>query len=370
MFLPLSNRKGFALPMAILVITVLSAALAAAFISTSGEYTTNSAERGQNRAYNLARTGLQQFLVLRSQPGWCSNCGDPIQVDSEWTRVSLTGGYADVVAVKVRPALDSSTPAIYFIRSRGVDTSVKLNAAGMSVAAEHTVGVYAKWQMMEMKVTAAWTSLSGMVKNGTGTISGIDQCGVMPSVAGVQVDSADIVIKGGSANFLGNPPYDTLTPFNQLKSNSNIDWASILNGSIPPDIEIPGQSFPSATQFADTNYWPVIRIHTNGYSLPNAGRGIIIADSDFTISGSNMWSGIIMVGGALTSNGINTVYGSTLSGLNLLTGGTPSISTVDDSYANGTKSYVYDSCSVAKAAARMRKYVPMPNTWTDNLASW
>ena len=72
-----------------------------------------------------------------------------------------------------------------------------------------------------------------------------------------------------------------------------------------------------------TSYWPVIRVHTNGYSLPNRGRGIIIADSDFTINGSNMWDGIILVGGQLTSNGNNVTAGATLSGLNFLIGGTP-----------------------------------------------
>ena len=372
MFLHLSNRKAFALPTAILIITVLSAALAAAFMSTSGEYTTNSAERAQNRAYNLARTGLQQFLVMRSQSGWCSNCGDPIQVDSEWTTVSLApDGYAKVVAVKVRPAIDSMTPAIYFIRSTGVDTNLKVNAAGSSVNAQHTVGVYAKWSTATMKVSAAWMSFSGLVKNGTGTISGVDQCGQKPSVAGIEVDSADLQISGQSANFMGSPPFDTLQSFQSLKANSPIDWAGILAGSIPADITIPGGNFPSWGQFnSDTSYWPVIRIHTNGYSLPNQGRGIIIADSDFTISGSNMWSGIILVGGTLTSNGYNTVYGSTISGLNYLIGGTPSISKLDDSFANGNKSYAYDSCSISEAAARLRKYVAMPNTWMDNLAAW
>ena len=90
--------------MALLVITALTAALAAGFAGIAAEYTTNAAQRGQNRAYNLAQTGLEQFMVLRSQKNWCTNCvDDPAVADSEWTRISLPGGYADVVAVKVRP---------------------------------------------------------------------------------------------------------------------------------------------------------------------------------------------------------------------------------------------------------------------------
>ena len=101
MRLSLKNRKGIALPMTILVMTALTAALAAGFAGAASEYTTNAAARGQNRAYNIAQTALEQFLVMRNQSGWCSNCvPDPITADSEWTRVSLPGGYADVVAVR------------------------------------------------------------------------------------------------------------------------------------------------------------------------------------------------------------------------------------------------------------------------------
>jgi hypothetical protein len=162
-------------------------------------------------------------------------------------------------------------------------------------------------------------------------------------------------------------------------AQNNIDWNGIINqNAMAPDITIPGDAFPLQSVFdADTNYWPVIRIHTNNYTLPNKGRGIIIADSDFSVHGSNMWSGILLVGGKLTSDGNNTTWGATLSGLNYLIGGTPQVSVSnnpnldgDDADANGQKTYVYDSCSVAKATTRMRKYITIPNSWMDNLASW
>lgn len=371
MITTLSNRKGFALPMTILVITALTAALAAGFAGAASEYTTNAAERGQNRAYHMAQTALEQFMVLRNQSGWCTNCAvNPALADSEWTRVSLPGGYADVMAVKVRPTIGASS-AIYFIRSRGVDTAGKMSGAGGSVVAERTVGVYAKWNTATMNVKAAWLSLSGLTKNGTGVISGVDQCGGAPDVAGVMVDKGDLHVNGGSFHPAGSPPVDTSNTFAQLKTKVGIDWASIVAGSIVADVTIPGAAFPSASAFDnDSLYWPVIRIHSNSYSLPNHGRGIIIADSNFTISGSNMWDGIILVGGQLTSNGNNTTAGATLSGLNFLIGGTPSQSSVDDSDANGQKTYVYNSCNVSKATARMRKYSALPNTWVDNLASW
>jgi hypothetical protein len=240
------------------------------------------------------------------------------------------------------------------------------------VFAERTVGVYAQWNMVTMNVLAAWLSLSGLNKNGTGVISGIDQCGVMPDVAGVEVPKGDLHVQGGSFNPTGNPPVDTSNVFTTLKDKVKIDWDGIANhNAIAADYTIPDGTFPSSSWFdSNPGAWPVIHIKTNNFSLPNRGRGTIIADSNFTISGSNMWDGIVLVGGKLTSNGNNTTAGATLSGLNFLLGGTPSSSTVDDSDANGQKTYVYDSCKVSKASSGMRRYTALTNTWMDNVASW
>lgn len=369
----LANRDGFALPLAILIIAILTAGLAAAFASTNAEMMTNAAQRGQNRAYNVAEAGLEQFVSRRTEPGFCQHCGDPLLVDSEYTRVSVPGGYADVVALKVRQAPDSVSPAIFFIRSMGVDTTVKISGGGTATYAQRTVGEYALWNTTTINVKASWVSLSGLVKNGTGVISGIDQCGQKDTVAGAMVPAGDITIAGNPAQeFSGSPPVDSSQTFAALKSQINLDWNGIINqNAIPADIEIPPGTFPSATMFTNNpNWWPVIHVHTNGFSLPNAGRGIIIADSDFTISGSNMWDGVVLIGGTLTSNGNNTTAGATLSGLNFLLGGTPSPSSVDDSDANGQKTYVYDSCKVANATKGMRHYSVLPNTWMDNVASW
>jgi choice-of-anchor A domain-containing protein len=154
-----------------------------------------------------------------------------------------------------------------------------------------------------------------------------------------------------------------------------IDWASVKAGTaIPADIVIGAGTFPSIGTFAaDTNYWPVIHVTNGGagsYSLPNQGRGMLIVDGDLTISGSNQWYGVILVGGVLTSNGNNVSQGATMSGMNALTGTTPSPSSADDAIANGTKSYVYDSCSVSKATSALARYTMMPNTWMDNLPGY
>jgi hypothetical protein len=193
-------------------------------------------------------------------------------------------------------------------------------------------------------------------------------------VAGILVPKGDYVATGGFTP-TGNPPLDTTKTLAQLEQQTTIDWNGIINNNeMPADFEVPPQGFPDATWFqADTSRWPVIRVHTNGFVLPNAGRGIIIADSDFTISGSNMWNGIIMVGGKLTSDGNNTTSGATVSGLNYLLPGAAQPGqgyVTDDATANGTKTYVYNSCYVMRATQKLRHYIAYANTWIDDVPVW
>jgi hypothetical protein len=374
----MQNRKGFALPMVILIIAILTAALAAGFTATSAEIETNAAQRGSNRAFQIAQSGLEQFLVRRNEAGFCQSCmADPTDstnngIDS--ARVTVSKGYVDVIATRVRPFVDNNTPALYFIRAHGVDTSkVALSGAGRTTKAERTVGVYASWNTNTMKVLSGWTSLSGLSKQGTaGAISGVDECGKAASVAGLAVPKGDLTISGQWTP-TGSPPADTFKTEAQLEANIGIDWNAIRNGNaITADFVIPPANFPDANWFAaDTTRWPIIHITTN-YSLPNRGRGMLIVDGDFSINGSDMWDGIILVGGKLTSNGDNTVAGATVSGLNKLLGASVDTAVVkdDNSTANGNKTYVYSSCKVARATQSMRTYKTMPNTWMDNVVSW
>jgi hypothetical protein len=88
---------------------------------------------------------------------------------------------------------------------------------------------------------------------------------------------------------------------------------------------------------------------------------MLIVTGSLTISGSTGWYGVILVGNDLTSNGVNGVYGATVSGLNTKLG-----TYVPASIANGTKTYQYSSCEVAKATMSSGHLVTLPNTWVDN----
>jgi hypothetical protein len=345
--------------MALLVMVVLSAGLAAGFTATSSEVMTNAAYRGDNRAFQLAQAGLEQFLARRKEVGFCTSCiEDPSLATTavEETRVTMTGGYADIRAAQVRAWVSDALPAIWYIQSTGVDESTKISGASSSISGTRSVAVYASWGKAVVNVQGAWFALSGLTKSGaSGNISGVDQCssadgGGKATLPGAMVPTGQFT--GKTDAFQGDPPLDLTKSFDQLKSTVKLDWAGILAGSITPDFDVPTVAFPNTAWFTShPDEFPIIRIRTSGTSLLNAGRGMLI------------------VGGALRSNGNNTTAGATLSGLNLLLGGTPANSS-DDSDANGTKTYVYNSCMVEKASSGLRFYRQMSNTWTDAVATW
>lgn len=370
------RRSGFALPMAVLALALITAAIVAAHSATSAEVITNNAMRAQSRAYQLAEAGLQQFLVRRSEPGFCSSCvANPAVVDSEWTRVGLVGGYADVVAMRVRGRLADGTPGLFLIRSRGVDTIARLSGGGGAVFATRTVGQFATFGTRSVKALGAWTSLNGITNSAVGgriSILGGDFCGGA-TVAGAVVPSLG-QFGGNGAKPSGSPGVDSSRSLDDLKKAIGIDWNAIMNhDAIPADITIPPDgNWPTKAQFSDQSFWPVIRIKKS-FTIPDDGRGLLIADSNLTFSSNDVWDGIVLVGGKLTVSGSGSTDGVVVTGLNRTLPGAvnpPAGNSADNDLVNNTKRIQYDACKAARAAERLNVYFAWSNTWLDNAAVW
>jgi hypothetical protein len=268
----------------------------------------------------------------------------------------LTNGYADVVLTQVRQDTVVARYG-YAIRSHGVSTLASLSGTAQ---AERTVAEYAAWQSGAMTVLSGWTSLTGLNKNGnSGSLSGIDGCSpAAPPVAGVAVpENPGYTGKTGPTS--GNPPILTYSTQQQAINATNIDWNGMVNNNaVQPDITIPPGSWP--TSFP-ADYWPVIKL-VGDYSLPGSGQGTLIVTGNLTINGSASWNGVVLVGGNLTSNGNNTVEGAVVSGLNIELGQL----LPQGSVGNGTKTFQYNSCNVAKAMAKQSQLVGYTNAWVDN----
>jgi len=350
------ERRGFAIPVALLVIAVLTIMVAGGFSLVSAERRSVADQKSQISAFRIAEQGLEIFLVRRDSimlgmPGYTKVPGAKDSV-----RIAMTGGYADVSLTRLRPVIGSQS-GLYVVRSKGVET---VGAYAGTPQGVRTVAQYVLWEPAPMQVLAGWTALSGIQKNGgAGTLGGIDLCGDSAAVAGVAVP----VNPGytGKTVAVGDPPVDTVAP-----EEVSIDWNAIVNlNSIEATFVFPGSTWPTAAMeaaFADDNsiYYPIVRVNGD-FSLPSSGKGMLIVTGHLVLNGSVGWKGVILVGGDITSNGNNGIQGATVSGLNVKLG-----TYVPSATANGTKQYNYNSCEVAKATTSMGALVTLRNTWVDN----
>jgi hypothetical protein len=355
------NQRGVTLPMAILWIALLLVAAIAGFGRVSAERRIAGNQEGEAEALALARTGLDRYFAAVTGPPAAS---------FDTTMTGLPGGTVQVSVRRMRAATPA-LPALYVVRARGTTTaSTRYDA--LTPAAQRTMAQLAIWRAGSMGAPAAWTSITGLKKNGgSGTISGFDACSAAPSVAGVGVPQ---VTDGGSPGYSqnGGSPVPTGTPPIAYLGASpaaaatavTIDWNGIVNGgALPADYSLTGTSgWPSSF----TN-WPTIYVNNGptgtlslnpGYS----GRGLLVVRGNLVVSGSFSWDGVILVGGTLRSNGNNTVLGAVVSGLNLKLGE----AVPESDLGNGTKTYQYSSCNVSSALAGFSALTPIANAWVDN----
>lgn len=350
-------RRGFAIPTAVLVIMVLTIMIAGGFSIVSAERRSVADQKSQMSAFRIAEQGLEIYLISRDSlrnAGLLCNPSPCQHVPSTKDSVNITvpGGTAQVSLTMIRPPINNQS-GLYVLRSKGIETT---NAYNGSPQAVRTVAQYVLWEPIPMQVLAGWTALDGLQKNGeAGTIGGFDLCGQAGAVAGVVVPM-NPGYSGNTSAATGSPAIDSVTP-----DSVHIDWNSIVNqNAITPSITIPGGSFPTDAMFADTAYYPIIRVNGD-FALPTSGQGMLIVTGNLTLNGSVSWKGVLLVGGLITSNGNNGIQGATVSGLNVKLGLAVPVST-----ANGTKDYNFNSCEVAKANKPAGALVTLRNTWVDN----
>ena len=215
-----------------------------------------------------------------------------------------------------------------------------------------------------MQVLAAWTSLRGAQVSGpNGTVNGLDACGGAAAVAGVAVPSAPGYTQASGASLpVGSPNVLALGTASQTATAVTVDWATVVNTRLGGTaLQVPQESWPTATQWADPGYWPVVVVNGD-FALPSDGHGALIVTGDLSVSGARQWSGVVLVGGSLTMNGELQVQGAMVTGLSAKFGG-PAGPTDD---VNGTIEVQFNSCNVARALAPFRGLSPLRNATIDS----
>jgi hypothetical protein len=377
-----------ALPMVIVVLLVLTASFAGGVALARGERALDDAGKTNVLAQTYAETGLQRILSDRASLGLT---GIPGASDS--VRVTFAGGYYDVTTTRLRTAVGTTVPGLYFARSHAVITKSDI-ASGPS--AEYTVTMMAVWTAGTMTVQSALTGMNGTDKAGNaGAISGVDQCPVSSGGSGVTLPAVAVPTIASD----GGPGYDgSLAPLSgsplvqsigatpaAAAAASPIDWLNIYNGSaISSDFQVNWQgtgingspNFPDDAWFAaHPTSFPVIFVANgppnsgNEFVLSSFGRGMLIVQDDIRLNGNTAgWDGVLLVGGRLRTNGSNRVQGATVSGLNTQMGYSPLPTDIND--LNGTKAFMYDSCNVKSATAALGKLRVYRNTWSNSFKTY
>jgi len=356
-----SSTRGATLPLTLVVLALMSLIVATAFRRVSRERSINGDQQAQVSALAVAQSGLEVFrTTVASMPG----------ASADVTLNGLPGGSAQVSLRRVRDSVNLE-PAIYVVSSRGTSTAA-ISYGPTAPPAQRTVAQYMKWEPVNMDVNAAFTSLSGLDKNGnSGALDGNDGCAGsgIPPIPGVAVPDA---LYTGQTNPINGSP-DNAPDYlgsggtaGTAKDEVHVDWDGIVNGNaFPPNYTMPG-AWPSAAQM---NLWPVIRANGNlslDATIHNDSKGILIVTGNLTLSGSFRHEGIVLVGGVLISNGNNEIHGAIVTGLNIKLG----MAVPQTAIGNGTKTFQYNSCNILRALRPVGSLEAVSNAWTDNYPSY
>ena len=350
-------RRGATLPMTIIVIALMGVAVAITYARLSSERRITGDGQAQVNAFTVAQSGLNDYMAGR-------NAKPPASQDTTYT--TLSGGTAVVSLRMLRESTTTLLPAVYVVTSRGTNTTAK-SYDSRTPPAVRTVATYALWVPAPLDLDGAFTSLSGINKNGTsGVFSGVDHCAGTgnPAIPGVAVPNGTYT--GPMDPIAGSPPDDPSYigsggTGGTAKDEVDIDWAGIIAGTyLPANYITP--TWPTAAQFLN---WPILRANGD-YTLAGSGKGILIVTGNLTMSGGDQWEGLVLVGGTVTSNGNNSVYGAVVSGLNVKLG----VAVPQSAIANGNKTFQYDSCNLVRALGQQGSFQRVRNGWTDTWSSY
>jgi len=356
------RERGFILATTLLVMTLLTVMLTAAFVMVSAEYRSTNGSYSATRALNLAHAGMQSYLSQAHMLG--------SGYDS--TVYPFADGYARVVARRLRDST-SSTRAVWIVYSTGVDSTRALTTQGTG---SRVVSQLAYLDPGTLPARAALVAANGveMTTAGSNPIDGTNprfvtgNCVIPSSPAD---DTVGLAI-GGSGDYTATAvPGNGLTPYPtgegtngmELLGNSMtvvdstyIDWPALVAGQFTPDYY---GSLPAAgNNTYQTHYY------TGSVTIPSGQRrGMLVTLGDVTLANNSHWDGIIVAGGRLIATPANyTVHGMVITGLNLSRG----ITVGRNQIRRGSNKVIrWDYCYTVASVNSLAFLVPLSGTYMD-----
>ncbi len=359
-------RRGFILATTLLVMTLLTVMLVATFVLISAEFRTTNGSYSTSRSLNLAEAGLQSYFTSAHSLG----------TGKDSTSYTFPGGYASVVAQRLRDSVTSSAPALWIVYSRGIDStrSIVVNGTGQRIAAQ-----LAYLSLGTVPSLAAMVAANGVRFEGKGDQKGQQIHIVVGTNANLPVTGCTGVGTAGDATGLltfnggyseskdgakngdpvGSPPIVLLSTANSVNDSTHIDWARLVNGEFTPDNY---GTLPAAGNTTyQTHYFP------GDVTIPgNQYRGLLVVNGNVTLAANAEWDGIIVAGGKLIPpagpSPSYTIYGALITGLNIALG-----QAVDsNSLVPSTSALIQrDWCYTRAAMLGLSYLVPLRGTFAD-----
>lgn len=347
------DQRGFALPTTILLVTVLTVMLAAAFARTSSEHQISDGAKFQNKALSIAENGLQRYMEsTTSRPS-----------DGDSIRINTTGGYAWVFAHVLQSPADTFANETFVISSTGyvIETN-----QGSTPMAQRTVGQMAVWQTGFVLTPAAYTAANGVENDekSTSIFSG-NSYPTYGDTLGLRIpdapDPGKMTVTGSPSGMVtGGSP-------RSLALATGVDWQRILDGDFSCEET---SIFAASYDFTFKSYCITGDLNLKKYY----GSGLLIVTGDLTFKGKwgyAYWYGPILVGGKITFSAPRTrIYGMVISGLDEQITDLSDVPETEVGKGGKRVEIFYYRPHIDTSLDFLTGLVPIENTWVDNWATY
>jgi hypothetical protein len=371
------------LPTSLLVVTLLTVMLTAAFVLVSAESRTTENSLSSTRALAIAEAGLQSY--------YSQNRGLTPAQTFDSMQLNFSGGYAAVVAQRLRGAMPGQQ-SLWAIRSTGYATDPMLTGTPQS---KRVVAQVAQLNPGALPMRSALVALNGLAVLGGssgsnanpisgdngGSISGCSP----PSGSGA--DSVGLsVYPGAYSQSTGPSPggegtngTEVFASQSALYDSTHINWVLLAdtNGPFRPDYQIPGATLPAPgvpAYLAGRVIGDVVIPPSPSPWTQNGRHGVLVVTGDLIMADQAHWDGVLVVGGRLIAQGQFFIHGAVITGLNTALGQVvppDSLNRQNDSWQSGytmTTAIQWSWCHVTWSTNALSGLAPVRSTWLDTWA--
>lgn len=380
------DRRGVALPLALVGLVVVSLLVTAALLTSSTELAISSAHQDATRALYASEAGIEGY-VARLDSAFTAGNLTPPAIPSPFNVPG--GGQVEITMTRLQ-----NFPSVGGVAGRDVYciTSTPVGNASRKVGAMLEVTLTPN--NLNLNINGAGSFGGAVEVRGNATISGQQQnaalCSDQSQVPAIETSAeGSFKVQGGSATLIGgtNKTTETKLQFqrrilggytaDQIAALAQIKFGTQFGKPAfagKPNSEVNAKGTPlnwgcpgtmvtckSWVASMDTTYYPTVAIDANGGTVDiqgTHGQGIlVVVNGNLKISGNFQYKGIIIVEGALDVTGTVDVTGAVI-GLSTITVGKNANDATSE--LGGTLNITYDPCVNRKAVQSFNSAAAVP----------